>query len=262
MNKTEFMKNSARIAAFLLTIFVIVGAVVCGQHSYKTASAAENESTAEKNYSNVTADLLRDSTFSVSKYPELESVTKDDDKLQVIALAESTDKDLFMYIYCPLVQKNQLIAQSVAVTFSSETGDAQLYYLTFLNAQNTLFKYKVKDYTVSEDPVRLYNIQTVWVEGSIGGYKVNKTWTFTTVGDNNSCTVDKGETYNMGVLGSAATTGVPPKTDEDKKPSDANTNTNKNTITANITSKGAIAGVALTAGIVIFIVAKSRRKRK
>ena len=260
MNKTEFMKNSARIAAFLLTIFVIVGAVVCGQHSYKTASAAESESTTEKNYSSVTADLLRDSTFSVSKYPEKESVTNNNDKLQVIALAESIDKDLFMYIYCPLVQKNQLIAQSMKVTFSSETGNTQLYYLTFLNAQNTLFKYKVKAYTVPEDPVRSYNIQTVWVEGDNAGYTVNKIWTFTTVGDNNSCTVDKGETYNMGILGSAATSGVPPKTDEDEKPSDSNTN--KNTITANITGKGAIAGVALTAGIVIFIVAKSRRKRK
>ena len=261
MKKMEFMKNSARIAAFLLTIFVIVGAVVCGQHSYKTASAAESESTAEKNYSNVTADLLRDSTFSVSKYPEKDSVTNDNDKLQVIALAESIDKDLFLYIYCPLVQQNQLIAKTMQVTFSSDTTEDNLYFLTFLNAQSTLFKYKVKDYAVSEDPTRLYNIKYIWVESS-GGYEVNKTWTFTTVGDNNSCTVDKGETYNMGVLGSAATTGVPPKTDEDKKPSDANTNKNKNTITANITSKGAIAGVALTAGIVIFIVAKSRRKRK
>lgn len=254
------MKNSTKIAAFLLTMFVIVGAVVCGQHSYKTASAAESESTTEKNYSRVTADLLRDSTFSVSKYPELESVTNKNDTLQVIALAESIDKDLFLYIYCPLVQQNQLIAKTMQVTFSSDTTEDNLYFLTFLNAQSTLFKYKVKDYAVSEDPTRLYNIKYIWVEGSAGGYEVNKTWTFTTVGDNNSCTVDKGTTYNMGVLGSAATSGVPPKADEDEKPSD--TNTNKNAITANITGKGAIAGVALTAGIVIFIIAKSKRKRK
>lgn len=223
-------KNIKTMLVSITAMFVIcLSFAINGFNTIGIAKAAALESS-EKTYSSVTADLARDSTFSISDYPELDSVEKREDKLQVIAMAESVDRELFLYIYCPLVQQSQLIASKMAVTFSSDSGSNFLYHLAFLNAQNTLFKYRVKDYTVSTETTRLYNIKTLWVNDDATGFSVDKVWTFKTVGDNNSCSVDKGKTYNIGVLGSSADTGVPikPKDDGNIQP----TETAKTGITA------------------------------
>ena len=191
----DFLKKISRKIVVAIGVFAIAVSAFIGTNNLYKASASEADSL-------VVNDLRRDKNFSESDYPTLDSVSNVDDKLQLIALAESIDNELFAYFYCPLVNKEQIIAEKMSIRFSISGDTDYLKELVFLNAQSTLFKYKVSNYTVTNDKTRVYRVVNVWATGDKDtGYEINKTWTFVTDGNNYSGSVSAGKYINIGLLG-------------------------------------------------------------
>ena len=143
-----------KIAAFVLCALIgIFGVFSAGNKAY----AATYEPTIE--YSNVLDDLSKDSSFKTTYYPE----NKTDYSLSVIQVAESSSKDIFVYVYQPSGQSKDLRATSINISTSSEIEiSPKNYTLKFLNSYETLYKYKVSGLRVGSDPVRYYAIPSIY----------------------------------------------------------------------------------------------------
>lgn len=110
-------------------------------------------------YSGVLDDLKKDSSFKESNYPS----KSDDYSLQIIQLAESVNKELFVYVYQPSGQAKNLKASSINI--STTINDSISFYnykLEYLNSSGVFYKYKVKDLTVKDDAVRYYSITSIY----------------------------------------------------------------------------------------------------
>lgn len=115
-------------------------------------------------YSNVLDDLQTDTEFDASIYPAVD----DDYSLQVIQIAESTNGELFLYVYQPSAQAKVLTATSVNMSLSETVDGTQLYDLKLLSNTSVFQKYLVKGVTVSSDETRYYNISSIfrpWIDG-------------------------------------------------------------------------------------------------
>lgn len=148
------MTTKKRLAIMLLAFVLGISAVITASQVPVIAKA---ESTVT--YTNVLEDLQRDSSFSKDNYPEKET----DYSLQIIQLAESSDKELFVYVYQPSGQLKGLVASSINI--STTINDAVSYHnykLELLNADGVFFKYKVSDFVVKDDAVRYYAITSVY----------------------------------------------------------------------------------------------------
>lgn len=139
-----------RIAVLIVTLCVFL----TGAQSF-SAVAAESEN--EKTASGVIEDLSKDASFNVENYP---SAAKDY-SLQIIQLAESTDKELFIYVYQPSGDKVRASSINISTTINDEISFFN-YPLELLNFEGTLFKYKVTGFEVKKDPVRYYAISSIY----------------------------------------------------------------------------------------------------
>ena len=112
-----------------------------------------------KEYTGVSEDLQKDESFSESYYP----VVADDYSLQTVQIAESSDKELFVYLYQPSGQAKDLRAASINISLSprENVSNFRNYKLTYLNSSGTLYKYLVEGLTVSTAETRYYTITTV-----------------------------------------------------------------------------------------------------
>lgn len=138
------------LLAFVLGISAVITAA-------QVPVIAKAESTIT--YTNVLEDLQRDSSFSKENYPEKAT----DYSLQIIQLAESSDKELFVYVYQPSGQLKGLVASSINI--STTINDAISYHnykMELLNADGVFFKYKVSEFVVKDDAVRYYAITSVY----------------------------------------------------------------------------------------------------
>ena len=148
------MTTKKRLAVMLLAFVLGISAVITAAQVPVIAKA---ESTTT--YTNVLEDLQRDSSFSKENYPEKAT----DYSLQIIQLAESSSKELFVYVYQPSGQLKGLVASSINI--STTINDAISYHnykLELLNADGVFFKYKVSDFVVKDDAVRYYAITSIY----------------------------------------------------------------------------------------------------
>ena len=148
------MTTKKRLAVMLLAFVLGISAVITAAQVPVIAKA---ESTTT--YTNVLEDLQRDSSFSKENYPEKAT----DYSLQIIQLAESSSKELFVYVYQPSGQLKGLVASSINI--STTINDAISYHnykLELLNADGVFFKYKVSEFVVKDDAVRYYAITSVY----------------------------------------------------------------------------------------------------
>lgn len=107
-------------------------------------------------YSSVLTDLEKDSSFSFEDFP----VVEDDYSLRVISIAESSAKELFVYVYQPSAT---LLATSINIsTAINESYSPQNYSVRLLNSEGSLFKYLVEDFVVKEDLLRYYDIPSIF----------------------------------------------------------------------------------------------------
>ena len=150
-----------RIAVLIVTLCVFL----TGAQSF-SAVAAESEN--EKTASGVLEDLSKDVSFNTENYPS----NAKDYSLSVMQLAESTDKELFIYVYQPSGDKVRASSINISTTINDEISFFN-YPLELLNFEGTLFKYKVTNFEVKKDPVRYYAISSIYrpFDASIGDKK-------------------------------------------------------------------------------------------
>lgn len=161
-------------------------------------------------YSDVLDDLEADPSFNSSDY----GIDKSNTMLEVIQIAESSDGELFVYIYNP-----QAVAEYNAtyIRLSQTVGDDIVprdYKLTLLSSSGVYGKYLAVDVRVKSDRVRYYDITCVFrkfIDGVDEGLdetiintisqvpcEVAKVYTATT--DNGSILYDCKETEVVNVL--------------------------------------------------------------
>lgn len=109
-------------------------------------------------YSDVMEDLECDEEFDADSY----KIDQSDYSLNLITLAESQDRELFVYVYQPCTSKG-----IVATTINISTGiNDNLSYknckLKLLSQRGVFNKYLVEDLIVSEDEVRYYDISSIF----------------------------------------------------------------------------------------------------
>ncbi|PWM71835.1 MAG: hypothetical protein DBX59_07905 [Bacillota bacterium] len=186
MRKEKQLKIKRCAVLLLLAVFCIV--MIWGGQATAPIAYAESNS-----YTNILDDLRKDENFTPSLYP-----TKSDDySLQVMQIAESTDKELFVYVYQPSGQVKGLKASSINISLKprQDIADVRNYKLTLLNSSGVFYKYLVDGLTVSTADTRYYTITTILRpfdktidEGADHGneisevdYKVAKEYCFATV---------------------------------------------------------------------------------
>ena len=110
-------------------------------------------------YSGVMEDLKKDTSFNPGNYP-----TKADDySLQIIQLAESSDKELFVYVYQPSGKAKNFKASSINISTTINDSISYLNYkLELLNSNGVFYKYKVSGLMVKDESVRYYAISSIY----------------------------------------------------------------------------------------------------
>ena len=131
-------------------------------------SAANVAFAEDKTASGVLEDLSKDASFNEANYPS----NAKDYSLSVMQLAESTDKELFIYVYQPSGDKVRASSINISTTINDEISFFN-YPLELLNFEGTLFKYKVTNFEVKKDPVRYYAISSIYrpFDANIGDKK-------------------------------------------------------------------------------------------
>ena len=110
-------------------------------------------------YSGVMEDLKKDTSFNPENYP-----TKTDDySLKIIQLAESVNKELFVYVYQPSGKAKDFKASSINISTTINDSISYLNYkLELLNSNGVFYKYKVSGLTVKDESVRYYAISSIY----------------------------------------------------------------------------------------------------
>lgn len=147
-------KNIMRAVVFFFVAVLLFAAVWGGLMTAPTAYAASTS------YSGVLDDLRKDENFSPSAYPAV----ADDYSLQVIQVAESTDNELFVYVYQPSGQTKDLRASSINIALvpRENISDVRNYKLTLLSSSGVFYKYRVDGLTVSTASTRYYTIPSIY----------------------------------------------------------------------------------------------------
>lgn len=196
-------KNIMRVVVFFFVAVLLFAAIWGGLMTAPTAYAA---STA---YSGVLDDLRKDENFSPSAYPAVAN----DYSLQVIQVAESTDNELFVYVYQPSGQAKDLRASSINIALvpRENISDVRNYKLTLLSSSGVFYKYRVDGLTVSTASTRYYTIPSIYRpfdetidEGADHGnevtevvYEVAKEYCFSTINGEPFCRVLDIETIEI-----------------------------------------------------------------
>lgn len=185
------MTKERKIQALLLAIALIIS---CFLTCFTSTIGSVYASTIDVvgGYTNVLHDLQTDPNFDANDYP----VKGDDYSLIVIQLAESSDKQVFIYVYQPSADYKSLVASSVFLSTAEKGLSYTNYYLTLLNKQGVFYKYRVDNFFVSNETTRHYEITSIYrpFDESIDekldddneniinevNYKVGKHWIFTT----------------------------------------------------------------------------------
>ena len=151
-------KAFKRIFAFVAGVCVMLGVM-------QTPLISKAESV---QYTSVSKDLSKDSSFNAENYP----FKSNDYSVQIIQLAESVNKELFVYTYQPSGDKVKASSVNISATINDNISYRN-YKLELLNFDGTLFKYKVTGFEVKADPVRYYVISNIYrpFDESIGDKK-------------------------------------------------------------------------------------------
>ena len=148
------LKRVAKIVLCLALLFVMGGECLLSPFLVKAEANTSK-------YSNVLDDLKKDKTFSAENYP-LDGTRND---LQIIQIAESENRELFIYVYQPGYETKDYQAKYINMALQDMIDpdlEYKLYSLTLLNSNGQFAKYLVNGLTVSSDQYRYYNIATVY----------------------------------------------------------------------------------------------------
>ena len=145
-------KIKIRCVTFILVFLAVINTIFFteGQKSFEVKAEGII-------YTNVLEDLRKDTSFDPGNYP----ARADDYSLKIIQLAETVNKELFVYVYQPSGSK----VKASSVNLSTEANDKisyRNYKLVLTSESGTLFKYKVQNFSVKSESARYYAISSVY----------------------------------------------------------------------------------------------------
>ena len=147
-------------AIYKRIVFLFVAAFLslfCLFESVFSIKANAEETTVT--YTDVMTDLTKSGTFDVTNYPAIEN----DYTFKLIQVAESSDDQLFLYVYQPSHATKDLIATSVNLSATSDdTLDNHIYHLTMVSTHGVFDKYVVEGLDIPSSTVRIYNITSIY----------------------------------------------------------------------------------------------------
>ena len=181
--------TKTRIISMILAFVTVICTVFMAVQTPLIARAESIE------YSGVLDDLKKDASFQESNYPERPT----DYSLNIIQIAESVNKELFVYVFQPSAARKNITASSINI--STTINDAisfMNYKLDLLNSSGVFYKYKVRDFVVKDEPTRYYAITSIYrpfdesIDAGTGNdntitevnYAVNKQYCFGTINGN------------------------------------------------------------------------------
>ena len=145
-------KAREKILTMIFAFVVVVCTVLTAVHTKQFETKAEG-------YSGVLQDLQKDKSFQSGNYP----LNENDSSLQLIQVAESTEKELFLYVYQPSGETKNFTASSMNLSTTINENISFLNYkLEKLSGSGTLYKYKVLNFTVKTEPTRYYVISSIY----------------------------------------------------------------------------------------------------
>ena len=109
-------------------------------------------------YSDVLEDLQDNESFNPDEY----EIDQNDFSLNFITLAESSDREVFIYVYQPCTSRG-----IVATTINLSTGihknlSYKNYKLKLINQRGVFYKYLVENLAVSDEEIRYYEISSIY----------------------------------------------------------------------------------------------------
>ena len=139
-------------------ILIVLLAVVFVMSAFSFAKASTT-------YSDVLDDLNSGGTFDLSKYPD----DPNNYGFEVISIAESEDRELFIYVYQPADATKEFVATYINMSpfdpdrkFDNSFDGHSLYSLTLVDTDGVFDKYVVEDFVTSSELVRYYNIASIY----------------------------------------------------------------------------------------------------
>lgn len=153
------MTLKKKLSLTLLSIALIISCfLTCFVPTIQVAYASSVD--VDAGYSDVLEDLQQDENFNADDY----IVNMQDYTLKVIQIAESVDNELFVYVYQPCSPNAELKATSINISTEEDINNPspRNYGLTLLNSNGVFYKYKVKDFVVSSDSIRYYDIISIF----------------------------------------------------------------------------------------------------
>lgn len=109
-------------------------------------------------YTSVLEDLQKDEKFNAEEFP----VNNEDNSLKVIQIAESSDKELFVYVYQPCTTRDLTATEIRMSTLLGESYSPKDYNLSLIDSDGVFYKYKVDDFKVKDDVVRYYDLVCIF----------------------------------------------------------------------------------------------------
>ena len=181
--------TKTRILPMILAFVTVICTVFMAVQTPLIARAESIE------YSEVLDDLKKDASFQESNYPERPT----DYSLNIIQIAESVNKELFVYVYQPSAARKNIKACSINISTTINDAISFINYkLDLLNSSGVFYKYKVRDFVVKDEPTRYYAITSIYrpfdesIDAGTGNdntitevnYAVNKQYCFGTINGN------------------------------------------------------------------------------
>lgn len=149
-----------KIKILVSFILCLICTLICSNITTALASTYSSD------YTDVFADLSESKDFDIRNYPSLsvDEVKNSDTQatLEIIQIAESSSKELYLYVYQPLNKDLFFTATSISMSceysFNGENLHPINYDLELVSSYDVFCKYVVKDFVVSDEAYRYYNI--------------------------------------------------------------------------------------------------------
>lgn len=148
-------KNRRNVVAIVV---IAIAMSLCFAFCAMPASAkAAATTTTPKQYTDVLADLCLADNFNALDYPQI----SDDYSIKVIQIAESQDRELFVYTYQPANVAYKYRAYGINMSLSENSDTTQFYSISLVSQNGVFCKYVIAGVTVGSEAERFYNLSSI-----------------------------------------------------------------------------------------------------
>lgn len=194
------MKNRSMTKFFIYLLVVFFLSFITFFESALSTVAQAETNTSSGGYSEVLSDLEKSLAFSEEDFPD----KPNDYSLSLITIAESEDRELYLYVYQPSHNTVDLICERVSISlgFSANGSDLNpdFYELELVSTYSVFDKYLVKGLQTENESVRYYNIVALYraFNANLGDEEIaggNTDYVYSAVGEQWAVSLKNGSLY-------------------------------------------------------------------